>query len=262
VSSDDAHRDDEGWDAATSGGEDRGDPSLEGERLQKLLARAGAAPSRRKAEALIEAGRVTVDGRIARLGQRARPGADVRLDGRPVARPRVGTVLLLHKPAGVVTTAHDPQGRPTVFSLVPDLPGLHPVGRLDLDSEGLLLLTDDGELTQRLTHPRFEHRKRYRAWCREGTLSATAAARLRRGVRLEDGMARADRIEPAPGGCEIALHEGRKRQVRRMLAAVGYRVERLVRTDVAGIELGGLPVGAWREATPEELRALGYAPDT
>ena len=257
MSTDDAHQGDAG-----SGGDDRGGASPAGERLQKLLARAGAAPSRRKAEALIEAGRVTVDGRTARLGQRARPGADVRLDGRPVTRPRPGTVLLLHKPPGVVTTAHDPQGRPTVLSLVPDLPGLHPVGRLDLDSEGLLLLTDDGELTQRLTHPRFEHRKRYRAWCREGTLPEGAAARLRRGVRLEDGPARADRVEPASGGCEIELHEGRKRQVRRMLAAVGYEVERLVRTDVAGISLGDLAVGAWREATPEERRALGYAPNT
>ena len=257
MSPDDAHRSDAG-----PGGAHRGGSSPAGERLQKLLARAGAAPSRRKAEALIEAGRVTVDGRIAQLGQRAQPGADVRLDGRPVARPRLGTVLLLHKPAGVVTTAHDPQGRPTVLSLVPDLPGLHPVGRLDLDSEGLLLLTDDGELTQRLTHPRFEHRKRYRAWCREGTLSANDAERLGRGVRLGDGLARADRVEPAPGGCEIELHEGRKRQVRRMLAAVGYEVERLVRTDVAGIALGDLAVGAWREATPGERRALGYAPDT
>lgn len=238
------------------------DPSARGERLQKLLARAGAAPSRRKAEAWITAGRVTVDGRVARLGERASAGADVRLDGRPVARPRVGTVLLLHKPAGVVTTAHDPQGRPTVLSLVPDLPGLHPVGRLDLDSEGLLLLTDDGELTLRLTHPRYEHRKRYRAWCRQGTLTPEAAERLRRGVRLEDGVARADRIESARGGCTLELHEGRKRQVRRMLAAVGYDVERLLRTDVAGISLGDLPAGAWREATPEERARLGYAPDT
>jgi 23S rRNA pseudouridine2605 synthase len=136
------------------------------------------------------------------------------------------------------------------------------VGRLDLDSEGLLLLTDDGDLTQRLTHPRFEHRKRYRAWCRGGTLSTDAAGRLRQGVRLEDGAARADRVEPAPGGCVIDVHEGRKRQVRRMLAAVGFEVQRLLRTEVAGIELGDLPEGAWREATPEERRALGYAPDT
>jgi 23S rRNA pseudouridine2605 synthase len=236
--------------------------SAGGERLQKLLARAGAAPSRRKAEALIEAGRVTVDGRVARLGERAPRGADVRLDGRPVVRAGGRTVLLLHKPRGVVSTARDPQGRPTVLSLVPDLPGLHPVGRLDRDSEGLLLLTDDGELTLRLTHPRYEHRKRYRVWCREGTVAPAAAARLRRGVRLEDGPARADRAEPSPGGCRIELHEGRKRQVRRMLAAVGYHVERLVRTRVAGLELGDLPAGAWREASAEERAALGYAPDT
>jgi 23S rRNA pseudouridine2605 synthase len=171
-------------------------------------------------------------------------------------------VLLLHKPRGVVTTAHDPRGRPTVLSLVPDLPGLHPVGRLDRDSEGLLLLTDDGELTLRLTHPRYEHRKRYRVWCREGTLAPAAATRLRRGVRLEDGPARADRVDPSPGGCRIEVHEGRKRQVRRMLAAVGYHVERLLRTHVAGLALGDLPPGAWREASDEERAALGYAPGT
>jgi 23S rRNA pseudouridine2605 synthase len=262
VSPDDENRRDADAAGRDPGATGPGGASTEGERLQKLLARAGAAPSRRKAEALIEAGRVTVDGRVARLGQRARPGAEVRLDGRPIARPQVGTVLLLHKPPGVVTTADDPQGRPTVLALVPNLPGLHPVGRLDLDSEGLLLLTDDGDLTQRLTHPRFEHPKRYRVRCREGTLSTDAAERLRRGVRLDDGPARADRVEPAPGGCEIDLHEGRKRQVRRMLAAVGYTVERLLRTEVAGIELGDLAVGAWREATPEERRALGYAPDS
>lgn len=229
-----------------------------GERLQKVLARAGAAPSRRKAEAMIEAGRVTVDGRVAELGVRVPPGAEVRLDGRPVA-PRDGrTVLLLHKPAGVVTTAHDPHGRTTVMDLVPDLPGLHPVGRLDLDSEGLLLLTDDGDLTLRLTHPRFEHLKRYRAWCAGGTVDGAALARLRLGVELDDGPARADRARAAQGGCLIDLHEGRNRQVRRMLDAVGYPVARLLRTRVAGVELGDLAPGSWREASDAELAELGY----
>jgi 23S rRNA pseudouridine2605 synthase len=232
-----------------------------GDRLQKWLARAGAAPSRRKAEALIEAGRVRVDGAVARLGQRVPPGAEVRLDGRVVTPHRAGRVIVLHKPRGVVSTAHDPHGRPTVLQLVPDLPGLHPVGRLDRDSEGLLLLTDDGELTLRLTHPRYEHRKRYRAWCRDGAPDAEGLARLRRGVELEDGPARADRVRPAPGGVWIELHEGRNRQVRRMLEAVGRPVERLLRTRVGPFELGDLPVGAWRDARPEERRALGYDPN-
>lgn len=233
---------------------------VEGDRLQKWLARAGAAPSRRKAEALIEAGRVTVDGEVAELGARVPGGAEVRLDGRPVAPPDTGTVLLLHKPAGVVATARDPQGRKTVMDLVPDLPGLHTVGRLDADSEGLLLLTDDGSLTLRLTHPRYEHRKRYRVWCRGGTLDGATLERLARGVRLDDGDARADRVRPAAGGAWIDLHEGRNRQVRRMFEAVGRPVERLLRTDVGPLRLGDLAPGAWRHATPEERTALGYDP--
>lgn len=231
-----------------------------GDRLQKWLARAGAAASRRKAETLIEAGRVTIDGTVAELGARVLPGADVRLDGRPIGPPSTGTVLLLHKPAGVVSTADDPHGRPTVMDLVPPLPGLHTVGRLDADSEGLLLLTDDGELTLRLTHPRYGHRKRYRVWCRGGTLDRAALDRLARGVRLDDGRARADRVRPAPGGAWIDLHEGRNRQVRRMLEAVGRPVERLLRTDVGPLRLGDLAPGAWRHATPEERAALGYDP--
>ncbi len=232
-----------------------------GQRLQKVLARAGAASSRRKAEALIEAGRVTVDGAVATLGDRVPRGADVRLDGKRVEVPAGRVVLVLHKPPGVVTTQNDPQGRPTVMDLVPASPGLHPVGRLDRDSEGVLLLTDDGELTLRLTHPRYEHTKRYRAWCAHGTVDGAALARLRHGIELEDGVARADRARPADGGCRIDLHEGRNRQVRRMLEAVGHPVVRLVRTRVGPVELGELEAGAWREATPEELRALGYDPE-
>lgn len=237
-------------------------PDPRGQRLQKVLARAGVASSRRKAEALIGAGRVTVNGAVATLGDRVPSGADVRVDGARVEVPAGRTVLVLHKPAGVVTTQHDPQGRPTVMDLVPASPGLHPVGRLDRDSEGLLLLTDDGELALRLTHPRYEHTKRYRAWCAHGTVDGASLARLRHGVELEDGVARADRARQEEGGCVIDLHEGRNRQVRRMLDAVGHPVVRLRRTRVGPIELGELEPGAWREATPEELRALGYDPES
>lgn len=230
----------------------------EGERLQKRLARAGAATSRRKAEELIRAGRVTVNGRTATLGQRAAAHDDVRVDGRLVQAPAEHATYLLHKPPGVVTTRSDPQGRPTVMKLVPDAPGLHPVGRLDLESEGLLLLTTDGELTLRLTHPRYRHPKRYRVWCAEGTVDARTLSALRRGVDLEDGPARADEAQPAEGGAILVVHEGRQRMVRRMLAAVGYRVTRLLRTHLADLSLGDLPRGAWRRVEGEELRRLGY----
>lgn len=232
----------------------------EGERLQKVLARAGAAPSRRKAEGMIEAGRVTIDGRTATLGARVPPGAEVRLDGAVVPLATDAVVLLLHKPVGVVTTAHDPQGRRTVMDLVPAFPGLHSVGRLDRDSEGLLLLTNDGGLTVRLTHPRYEHRKRYRVWCAAGTVEGEALARMRRGVDLEDGLAVADVARRAPGGCLLEIHEGRTRQVRRMLEAVGHEVTRLLRTRHGPVELGDLAPGAWREASAEERAELGYDP--
>ena len=232
----------------------------EGERLQKVLARSGAAPSRRKAEVLIEAGRVTVEGQVAGLGDRVSPGAEVRLDGHVVSGAAAPVVYLFHKPPGVVSTAADPQGRPTVMQMVPRVPGLHTVGRLDRDSEGLLLLTTDGDLTLRLTHPRYEHRKRYRAWCREGTVSGEALAALRRGVELDDGPARADVARTAPGGCVIEIHDGRTRQVRRMLGAVGHEVIRLVRTRHGGIDLGELEPGAWRVPTAAERTVLGYDP--
>lgn len=232
-----------------------------GERLQKLLARAGVA-SRRKAEELIEAGRVVVGGRVARLGDRAMPGEEVLVDGAPLATAPEQVTFLLNKPAGTVTTANDERGRPTVLDLVPRVAGLHPVGRLDLDSEGLLLLTTDGELTLQLTHPRYGHEKEYRVWCQQGTLSAAALATLERGVQLEDGPARALTARPATGGAVVVLGDGRKRQVRRMLAAVGYDVTRLLRTRLAGLELGDLPPGGYRRLTAGDLRALGYdSPD-
>ena len=230
---------------------------MAGDRLQKVLARAGVA-SRRKAEALIEAGRVTVDGRVAQLGETVTGGERIEVDGEPIERRDVHRTFALHKPAGVVTTASDEHGRPTVMDLVPDVAGLHPVGRLDLDSEGLLLLTTDGQLTLRLTHPRYEHDKEYRIWCAEGTVSGGDIARLRSGVALDDGPARATDARPATGGALVVLQEGRNRQVRRMFAALGYTVERLLRTRIAGLLLGDLAAGLWRELTAEDLEKLGY----
>ncbi|HZJ08220.1 MAG TPA: pseudouridine synthase [Trueperaceae bacterium] len=230
-----------------------------GERLQKLLARAGVA-SRRKAEELISAGRVSVNGLTARLGDRAAADDDVRLDGEPLLATGRPVTYLLNKPPGYVTTANDERGRPTVFELVPRAPGLHAVGRLDLESEGLLLLTTDGELTLRLTHPRYGHEKEYRVWCDQGELAPAATARLTAGVILEDGLARALAAQPAAGGALIVLGEGRKRQVRRMVTAVGYDVARLQRTRVAGLELGDVGLGEWRTLDLSDFKALGYNP--
>jgi 23S rRNA pseudouridine2605 synthase len=231
----------------------------EGERIQKTLARAGVA-SRRAAEELVRAGRVSIDGVRAELGQRVPPGAEVRVDGRAVAQPSSHRTFMLHKPRGVITTAKDERGRATALELLPDVPGLHTVGRLDRDSEGLLLATTDGELTLRLTHPRYGHTKTYRVWCAEGTLARETLAALRRGVTLDDGPARVLGARPAEGGAALTLAEGRKHQVRRMLAAVGHEVVRLVRTHVGGLPLGDLAPGAWRELTERDVERLGYTP--
>ena len=236
-----------------------GPSNLPGERLQRLLSRAGVA-SRRKAEELIVAGRVTVNGRPAKLGDRAESGDDVRVDGRALAPPAPQVTYMLYKPRGVVSTAKDERGREMVLELLPPTPGLHPVGRLDRDSEGLLLLTTDGDLTLRLTHPRYGHEKEYRVWSRQGTLANDAIARLMRGLMLEDGPAKAISARPAPGGAVIVLNEGRNRQLRRMLEAVGYEVERLLRTRIGSLGLGGLAAGQWREVTAGELGELGYTP--
>jgi 23S rRNA pseudouridine2605 synthase len=229
------------------------------ERLQRRLARAGVA-SRRGAEALIAAGRVTVDGEVAELGRRVGPDALVEVDGVPLPQLQAHATYLVHKPRGLLSTVRDDRGRPTVMSLVPPHPGLHPVGRLDLDSEGLLLLTSDGDLTYLLTHPSQGHSKRYRVWCVEGRVAADACARLERGVDLDDGSARAVQAQPRSGGVEVVLEDGRKRQVRRMMAAVGYRVERLLRTHVGPLSLGELAPGEARRATAEELALVGYDP--
>lgn len=224
-------------------------------RLQAFLARAGVA-SRRKAEALIRQGRVRVNGKVAVLGQKVGPGDLVEVDGKRVELPQERVVLALHKPKGYTTTRHDPHARRTVFDLLPKIPGLHPVGRLDRDSEGLLLFTNDGALTFRLTHPRHGVRKVYRVWTEGGTLPEAVCQRLLKGVELEDGPAKALACRPAPGGAILTLGEGRKREVRRMLQRVGYPVRRLLRLQVGPIRLGDLPPGKWRRLSEREVQAL------
>ncbi|MBA2475646.1 MAG: rRNA pseudouridine synthase, partial [Actinobacteria bacterium] len=227
-------------------------------RLNAYLARAGVA-SRRGADVLISSGRVRVNGEPARLDLFVEPGDRVEVDGRRVeAQPLVH--LLLHKPAGVVTTASDPHGRPTVVELVPPQPRVVPVGRLDVDTTGALLLTNDGQLAHRLAHPRYGVEKVYRAEV-EGVPDDEALRRLAAGVLLEDGPsapARARRL--APGTLELTLHEGRKHQVKRMCAAVGHPVRRLHRSGYAGLTLGRLAPGEWRPLTDREVVALRREP--
>jgi 23S rRNA pseudouridine2605 synthase len=230
-----------------------------GERLQKLLARAGFG-SRRACELLIESGRVTVNRAVAVLGQRIDPEHDrVAVDDIPVST-RTGLVYyLLNKPGGVVTTARDPEGRPTVIDLVPLEPRVFPVGRLDADTEGLLLLTNDGDLTHHLTHPSFGVEKEYVAQV-EGRPSPAALRRLREGVELEDGPTRPARAALVPPRTiRLTIREGRNRQVRRMCAAVGHPVVRLVRTRIGPIAERRLKPGEWRPLTQAEVRALEEA---
>ena len=231
----------------------------EAERIQKVLAAAGVA-SRRAVEEMVAEGRITVNGQPARLGQRVDPDADeVEVDGIPVGLRADLAYYLLNKPPGVVTTASDPQGRPTVVAMVPDDPRVFPVGRLDADSEGLLLLTNDGGLTHRLTHPSFGVDKEYLAHV-EGHPSRGALRRLREGVELDDGAAQAVAVShPEPSVVRIVVHEGRNRLVRRMCEAVGHPVIRLVRTRIGPLADRKLPPGQWRELRPEEVRALERA---
>lgn len=227
------------------------------ERLQKLLARAGVA-SRRAAEEMLRAGRVTVNGRTAALGERARQGDDIRVDGRPLMAPQAHRTFMLHKPRGVLTTAADDRGRSTVLELLPPVPGLHPVGRLDLDSEGLLLLSTDGALTLELTHPRYGHDKGYRVWCSGGTPASPVLRALERGLLLDDGPTAPAGVTPAPGGLYLTLGEGRNRQVRRMMEAVGQPVRRLLRVRFGGLWLGDLEPGQWRELDAGDLHGLRH----
>jgi pseudouridine synthase len=231
------------------------------ERLQRALARAGFG-SRRACEALIVEGKVRVNGRVAVLGDRVDTSRDaVELEGVSINLDPNVRYYAVHKPAGVVTTMRDPQGRPDVRTLLPrEGPRVFPVGRLDRDSEGLLLLTNDGDLANRLTHPRHGVEKEYLVEV-EGRPTSRQLARVRRGVELEDGPARAvaARIVDARadrGQLRVVMAEGRKREVRRILAAVGLPVRRLVRVRIGPIALAGLAPGERRELTPDEVRAL------
>jgi 23S rRNA pseudouridine2605 synthase len=229
-------------------------------RLGKFLASAGVA-SRRAAEELIRAGRVTMAGAVVTDPARdVGEGDVVALDGAPVGAPVGRVVYAVNKPPGVVSTARDPQGRPTVVSLVPAGVRLYPVGRLDIDTTGLILLTNDGDLAHRLTHPSFEVPKTYRAVVSKPPVRERALRALRAGIELDDGPslpARARRI--GADTLEITLREGRKRQVRRMCEAVGHPVRRLERVRFGPFELGTLREGAFRELTPDEISALRRA---
>ena len=255
---------------ATKGGQD--DPHVaSGQRLQKVLAHAGVA-SRRACEQLIADGRVSVDGiTVTELGVRVDPLAqEIRLDGsRILTNPELIT-LMLHKPAGVVTTMEDPEGRPTVAQYGRDYLAEHPelpdslrlvhVGRLDTETEGLLLLSNDGELSHRLMHPSFEIAKTYVAIV-EGQVEPWVPRKLRRGIELEDGEAKADRVtvkDSGPRGSivEITLHSGKNRIVRRMLDAVSHPVTRLARTRLGPLRLGNLRPGQTRLLSGEEIAAL------
>jgi 23S rRNA pseudouridine2605 synthase len=223
-------------------------------RLNAYLARAGVA-SRRRADELIRAGRVRVNGAQGELNTVVGKSDVVEVDGARVRRQRLAYVLL-HKPAGAVTTARDPQGRRTVVELVPDEPRVVPVGRLDADTTGALLLTNDGDLAHRLAHPRYGVPKVYEAEV-EGSPSVDALAWLREGVELDDGVtAPAEARMLGPGRIELTLHEGRKHQVKRMCETVGHPVRRLHRSRYAGLGLDGLEPGEWRELTADEVAAL------
>jgi 23S rRNA pseudouridine2605 synthase len=237
-------------------------PLPSGERLQKVLARAGLG-SRRVCEQLIEQGRVLVNGQVAALGRRVDTAGDaVTVDGVPIGVAPGLRYYLLHKPAGVVSTVEDPQGRPTVVSLVPSDTRVYPVGRLDADTEGLLLLTNDGDLTHRLTHPSHGVEKEYLAWV-DGNPSRGALRQLRDGIELDDGPTAPARVSlVAPDLVRIVIHEGRNRQVRRMCAAVRHPVRRLVRVRIGPLADRSLTAGQWRELSTAEVRSLEQAAAT
>lgn len=235
------------------------------ERLQKLIAARGLA-SRRRAEDWLLQGRVRVNGQTAGLGDRADPEQDrIQIDGRDLGTPPRRRTVLLHKPMGVLSSCHDPRGRPTVLDLLPPAwrqgQGLHPVGRLDADSRGALLLSNDGALTLRLTHPRYGHRKTYRIWV-DGHPSAATLERWRAGVPLDGqpsqpvGVRRLGRDATA-SELELVMGEGRHRQIRRTAELLGHPVRDLLRTAIGSVALADLPEGHWRPLSPQEWKALG-----
>lgn len=237
-------------------------------RLQKFLASAGVT-SRRKAEELITAGRVRVNGAVVKeLGTKVDPAADrVLVDGRRIDSAEQ-VWIALNKPRGYVTTRADPHGRPTIYELLPDaMHTLFYVGRLDIDSEGLILLTNDGDTAHRLLHPSFRVARVYDVLV-SGVVKPATVKQLLAGVELEDGVARADSARVSPGRkdgesrVQVVLREGRKREVRRMMTAVGHKVQRLRRVSYGPVKLQGLAKGKWRGLTETELRALPAAPSS
>ena len=234
------------------------------ERLQKLMAAAGFC-SRRRGEELLREGRVYVNGQVAELGDRADAERDdIRIDGRPLRAAPLPLTLLLNKPPGVLSTCHDPRGRPTVLDLLPPElqrgQGLHPVGRLDADSRGALLLSNAGSLTLQLTHPRYGHRKTYRVWVK-GHPGAEVLQRWRRGVPLDGVASRPVQLSlleqhPDATRLELVLREGRNRQIRRTAELLGHPVLDLERIAIGPLELGALPEGHWRRLEPQEWQAL------
>ena len=238
------------------------------ERLQKLMAASGLC-SRRQAEAWVREGRVRVNGELAQLGDRADPDGDrISVDGHPLMLPSARVTLLLNKPIGVISTCRDTHGRATVLDLLPpDLRhgrGLHPVGRLDADSRGALLLSNDGALTLQLTHPRYGHRKTYRVWV-EGSPHPATLDRWRAGIPL-DGLpsrpVQLQQLRHQRGATllELVLREGRNRQIRRTAEILGHPVKDLQRVAIGPLHLRGLPEGSWREVKPREWGDLAAAP--
>ena len=238
--------------------------NTQAERLQKVMAHAGIG-SRRACEEIILQGRVRVNGQIVtELGTRVNPRADeIIVDDTPLTKDTAPVYLLLHKPPGYLSTTNDPHGRPTALELLSTSRRVYPVGRLDKDSEGLLIFTNDGLLTQRLTHPRYQHEREYKVLV-QGRLDRQALRALRQGIELEDGKTSPAQVrliqgEPAPRGMywlRFILREGRKRQIRRMCAAVGHPVQQLIRVRMGPLYLGTLKSGASRHLTRQEIKSL------
>ncbi|MEK7851395.1 MAG: pseudouridine synthase [Deltaproteobacteria bacterium] len=232
------------------------------ERLQKIIAQAGVA-SRREAERLILEGKVTLNGKVVReLGTKADPDREhIKVNGKLITRPEPKAYLILYKPRGYVTTTSDPEGRPTIMELLDKVKGrVFPVGRLDYDTEGLILCTNDGELAHKLQHPRHEVPKTYFAKV-EGVPMPDEITKLRKGIKLEDGMTAPANVKlirkvEANSWLEIIIHEGRNRQVKRMCEAIGHSVIRLKREGLAFLTLGDLKPGEFRHLTAEEIKKL------